>query len=124
MGPSVNLTLYIFLILISLARFVFILEYSMLLNSNHISSYKNLICPAIVHGYLTIALVPILLFKPLTVNYIISNYLVLLIMSLLLIILVKRRSYYLNFNFVSDYNSNFIGNIFRTKILLLGLEYH
>jgi len=129
--PSVNLTLYIFLILISLARFVFILEYSMLLNSNHISSYKNLICPAIVHGYLTIALVPIvliirvmLLFKPLTVNYIISNYLVLLIMSLLLIILVKRRSYYLNFNFVSDYNSNFIGNIFRTKILLLGLEYH
>merc|ERR1719402_1202496 len=103
----------------------------MLVSTNGISRFPAVMCPAIVHGYLTIALVPIvliirvmLLFKPLTVNYIISNYLVLLIMSLLLIILVKRRSYYLNFNFVSDYNSNFIGNIFRTKILLLGLEYH
>lgn len=126
-----NLTLYALVIRVRVARFLFILEYSILLNSSYLSSFKNLISPLIVHKFISITLVPIRLIvavlayiRPLPTNSLISNYFLLLRIARLILLLLKGRSYFLNFNYVSDYNNSLLRNLYFTKLAILGLEYH
>lgn len=128
---TVNLVLYLIVIRLRVTRFLFILEYSILLNSSYTSSFKNLTSPLMVHSFISITLVPIRLIiavltyiGPLSTNPLISNYLLLLIVAIFILLYFKGRSYFLNFNYVSDYNTSFLRNIYFTKLTMLGLEYH
>lgn len=126
-----NILIYVSFVLISVIGFLFMLEYSTLINSNFINSLKHLTCPSMVHMFLRVTLVPVifimslvLYIEPLSNNSLLSDYIFLFFLSFFLITLVKRRSYFLNFSYVLDYNSIFLRNIQFTKMILLEIEYY
>jgi len=126
-----NLVLYAVAIRVRVTGFLFILEYSILLNSSYTSSFKNLVSPLIVHKFMCITLIPVRLIiavlayiRPLSTDDLISNYSLLLRIAIFLLLLFNGRTYFLNFNYVSDYNTIFLRNIYSTKLAILGLEYH
>lgn len=124
-----NISIYYRLFIISFVRFMFFIEYMFILPRQIFSNVKFVTIPSYTHVYLLISLpFTIIIFININITTIRNSdlfisYLLLLRLAVCLSIVVYRRSYFLDLQYVRKYNSIFIGNINNFKLQIIRIEF-
>lgn len=125
---SLNIQTFLRLFLISSVGFLFFIEYLSLLPKHVFSNTKFVPLPSFTHVYLFITLpLAIVLSSHQTSNSLgntrmVSSYVFLLVLRLLIGVLLLGRTFVLDFQYVSKYNSTYIRNLNSIKQQFSNLE--
>lgn len=125
---SLNMQTFLRLFLISSVRFLFFIEYVSLLPKHVFNSAKFVPLPSFTHVYLflTLPLAIILSSHQNVVSLgntrIVSSYAFLLMIGRAISILILGRTFVLDFQYVSKYNSTYIGNLNSIKQQFSNIE--
>lgn len=125
----INIWLFTSLLVVSCLRFIFFIEYVLLLSKQNISNTKFIPFPSYIHRSLLskIRLVIVIFYFIIEIDFrnisIFTNYPMLLRISLIYAIYIARRNSFLDIQYVSKYNSTVIRNINSFKKQLIRLEF-
>ena len=125
----INIWLFTSLLVVSCLRFIFFIEYVLLLSKQNISNTKFIPFPSYIHRSLLskIRLVIVIFYFIIEIDFrnisIFTNYPMLLRISLIYAIYMARRNSFLDIQYVSKYNSTVIRNINSFKKQLIRLEF-
>lgn len=129
-ATSINVLILSFLVLNSVIRFVFIIEYVLIIDQRVSNFPKFLPVPSLVQ---TFVLWTFLIFLVLTESKIITpirsisiilSYPVLLFIRVVYTLLTYRRSFLKDLHYVTVYNSYILRNASKIKVILLNIEFH